>query len=155
MYKMHSRNFKTPKIKNMRRHRNNELRGTLNKHQSKTKNTINRHINELKKKIKNIKDKVNKDVENLRKKNQTQTQNTVEEPSSRLEQVQDRIIELKDKIEIKGKTKEMLVKQLKSCERNMQEFTNSIKRPNLRILISTSKNPCSFLLLLIFSLQQN
>jgi hypothetical protein len=27
----------------------------------------------------------------------------------------------------------MLVKQLKSCERNMQEFTNSIKRLNLRI----------------------
>jgi hypothetical protein len=33
----------------------------------------------------------------------------------------------KDKIEIKEKTEEMLVKQLKSCERNMQEFSNSIK----------------------------
>jgi hypothetical protein len=35
---------------------------------------------------------------------------------------------------IKGKTKELLVKQLKSCEKKMQELTNSIKRPNLRIM---------------------
>jgi hypothetical protein len=35
---------------------------------------------------------------------------------------------------IKGKTEELLVRQLKSCERNMQELTNSIKRPNLRIM---------------------
>jgi hypothetical protein len=33
-------------------------------------------------------------------------------------------------MEIKGKT----VKQLKTCERNIQELTNSIKRPNLRII---------------------
>jgi hypothetical protein len=37
-------------------------------------------------------------------------------------------------MEIKGNTKELLVKQLKTCERNMQEFTDSIKRPNLRIM---------------------
>jgi hypothetical protein len=37
-------------------------------------------------------------------------------------------------MEIKGKTEELLVKQLKSCERNMQEVTNTIKRPNLRIM---------------------
>jgi hypothetical protein len=48
---------------------------------------------------------------------------------SRLEQVEDRISELEDKIEIKEKT-ELLVKHLKSCARNMQD---SIKRPNLRI----------------------
>jgi hypothetical protein len=36
-------------------------------------------------------------------------------------------------MEIKGKTEELLVKQLKTCERNMKELTNSIKRPNLRI----------------------
>jgi chromosome segregation ATPase len=48
--------------------------------------------------------------------------------------VEYRISELKDKIEIKEKTEEMLVKQLKSCERNMQELTDSIKRPNLRIM---------------------
>jgi hypothetical protein len=35
---------------------------------------------------------------------------------------------------IKGKTEEQLVKQLKTCERNMQELTDSIKRPNLRIM---------------------
>jgi hypothetical protein len=35
---------------------------------------------------------------------------------------------------IKGKTEEILVRQLKTCERNMQEFTDSIKRSNLRIM---------------------
>jgi polyhydroxyalkanoate synthesis regulator phasin len=39
----------------------NELRGTLNKHQSETEDTINRKINELKRKIKNIKEEVTKD----------------------------------------------------------------------------------------------
>jgi predicted nucleic acid-binding Zn-ribbon protein len=48
--------------------------------------------------------------------------------------VEDRISELKDKIEIKEKTDELLVKQLKSCERNMQELRDSIERPNLRIM---------------------
>jgi chromosome segregation ATPase len=69
---------------------------------------------------------------NLRKKNQTETQNTVEGHYSRLEQEEDRISELEDKIEIKGKTEELLVKQLKTCKGNMQELTNSIKRTNLR-----------------------
>jgi septal ring factor EnvC (AmiA/AmiB activator) len=53
---------------------------------------------------------------------------------SRTEQSEDRISELKDKIEIKGKTEELLVKQLKTYERKMQELTNSIKRSNLRIM---------------------
>jgi hypothetical protein len=35
---------------------------------------------------------------------------------------------------IKGKTEELLVKQLKICERNMHELTDSIKRPNLKIM---------------------
>jgi hypothetical protein len=35
---------------------------------------------------------------------------------------------------IKGKAAELLVNQLKSCERNMQVLTNSIKKPNLRIM---------------------
>jgi hypothetical protein len=35
---------------------------------------------------------------------------------------------------IKGKTEELLVKQLKTCEKKMQEFTDCIKRPNLRIM---------------------
>jgi hypothetical protein len=48
--------------------------------------------------------------------------------------VEDRISELEDEMEIKGKTEMLLVKQLKSCKRNMQETTNSTKRPNLRIM---------------------
>jgi hypothetical protein len=35
---------------------------------------------------------------------------------------------------IKGKAKELLVRQLKSCERNVQELSDSIKRPNLKIM---------------------
>jgi septal ring factor EnvC (AmiA/AmiB activator) len=57
----------------------------------------------------------------------------VEGHSNRLEQVEDRISDLKDKIETKEKTEEILVKQLKSCKRYMQELTDSIKRPNLRV----------------------
>jgi hypothetical protein len=68
-------------------------------------------------------------LENLRRKNQTdileikipysQTKNTVEVYSSRLDQVEDRISDHEDKIEIKEKTDEVLVKQHKNCERNM------------------------------------
>jgi hypothetical protein len=67
---MFSRKFRTPKIKNMRRHRNkvHGFRDDLNKHQSETEDTIKREINELKMKIKNIKEKMTKDMENLRKK---------------------------------------------------------------------------------------
>jgi hypothetical protein len=50
---------------------------------------------------------------NLRKKNETEIQNTMDGHSSRLEQAEDRISELKDKMEIKGKTEELLVKQHK------------------------------------------
>jgi hypothetical protein len=35
---------------------------------------------------------------------------------------------------IKGKNKEVLVNQLMTCEKKMQELTDSIKRPNLRIM---------------------
>jgi hypothetical protein len=48
--------------------------------------------------------------------------------------VEVRLSELGEKMEIKGKTEELLVKQLKSYERNMQELTDSIKRPNLRFM---------------------
>jgi hypothetical protein len=37
-------------------------------------------------------------------------------------------------MEIKGKTEELLVRQLKTCGRNMQELTDCIKRPDLRIM---------------------
>jgi hypothetical protein len=35
---------------------------------------------------------------------------------------------------IKGKTEELLVKQLKTCEKKMQELTDFIKRSNLIIM---------------------
>jgi hypothetical protein len=54
-------------------------------------------------KLQNIKEEVTHGLENLRKKNQTETQNIVEDQSSRLEQAEDRFSELKDKIQIKGK----------------------------------------------------
>jgi hypothetical protein len=41
---------------------------------------------------------------------------------------------LKIKEKFKKKMEEMLVKQLKSSEKNMQELATSIKRPNLRIM---------------------
>jgi chromosome segregation ATPase len=59
---------------------------------------------------------------------------TMEGYSSKLEQAEDRISELEDEMEIKGKTEELLVKQLKTCEKKMQELTDTIKRPNLRIM---------------------
>jgi hypothetical protein len=48
--------------------------------------------------------------------------------------VEGRISELEDEMKIKGKNEELLVKQLKSCKKDMQELINSIKRPNLRIM---------------------
>jgi polyhydroxyalkanoate synthesis regulator phasin len=65
-------------------------------------------------KIDNIKEEITHDMENLTKKSETETQYTMEVHSSRLEQVDDRISELEDKMEIKGKTEEFLVKQLKT-----------------------------------------
>jgi hypothetical protein len=92
-----------------------ELKENFNKHQSETKDTIKREIHELKRTTQIIKEELNKDMENLTRKNQTeilevkspysQTKNSVEGHSSRLEQVEDRISELKDKIEIKEKQK--------------------------------------------------
>jgi chromosome segregation ATPase len=135
MYRRHSRNSKTIKTKNMRRHKTkSELIGALNKYQSETENTFYKKISELRMKIDNIKQELTHDMENLRKKNETEIQNTMEGHFSRQEQAEDRISELEDEIEIKGKTEELLLKQLKTCERNMQELTDSINRPNLRIM---------------------
>jgi DNA repair exonuclease SbcCD ATPase subunit len=106
----------------------------LYKHQCETKNTINREINELRMKIDNIKEEVTHDMGNLRKKNKTEMQNKMEGHSSRLTQAEDRISELKGDMVIKGKPEELLVRLLKTCERNMQEFNDSIKRPNLRLM---------------------
>jgi archaeosine-15-forming tRNA-guanine transglycosylase len=73
-------------------------------------------------------------MENLRQKNETEMQNKMEGQSSRIEQAEDRISELKNEKVFKGRTEELLVKQLKTCEKKMQELTDSIKRPNLRIM---------------------
>jgi uncharacterized protein YjaZ len=73
-------------------------------------------------------------MENLRKKNETELQNKMEGQSSKIEQTEDGISELEDEMEIKRKTEELLIKQLKTCEKKMQEVTDSIKRPNLRIM---------------------
>jgi chromosome segregation ATPase len=90
--------------------------------------------NELRLKIDNIKEEVTHDMKNLRKKNETEIQNKMEGHSSRLEQAEDRISELEDEMDMKGKTEELLIRQLKTSERNMQELTKCIKRPNLRIM---------------------
>jgi hypothetical protein len=105
----------------------NEIIGALNKHKSETENTINTEINKVRTKINNIKEVVTHDMENLRKKNETETQNTMEGHSNRLEQAEDRISELEDEMVIKGKTEELLVRQLKSCERNMQKLAEGEK----------------------------
>jgi Mg2+ and Co2+ transporter CorA len=73
-------------------------------------------------------------MENLREKNETELQNKTEGQSSRIEQTEDRISEVEDEMVIKGKTEEQLIKQVKTCEKKTQELTNSIKRPNLRIM---------------------
>jgi hypothetical protein len=65
-------------------------------------------MNELRTKIDNIKEETTQDMENLRKKNETELQNKMEGPSSRIEQTGDRIPELKDQMVIKGKIEELL-----------------------------------------------
>jgi hypothetical protein len=37
-------------------------------------------------------------------------------------------LRIEDEMVIKGKTEELLVRQLNTCERNMQKFKDSIKR---------------------------
>jgi hypothetical protein len=49
----------------------------------------------------------------------SETQSTMEGHSRRPEQAEDRISELEDKMEIKGKTEGLSVKQLKTCKRNI------------------------------------
>jgi hypothetical protein len=50
-----------------------------------------------------------------KKKNETEVQNKMEGHSSRIEQTKDQISELEDEMTIKGKSEELLVKQLKTC----------------------------------------
>jgi chromosome segregation ATPase len=58
----------------------------------------------------------------------------MEGQSSKIEKTENRISEFEDEMVIKGKTKELLVKQCKTCEKKIQELNDSIKRPNLRIM---------------------
>jgi predicted nuclease with TOPRIM domain len=120
----------------MRRHKKqiSELIGVLTKYQSETENTANRGINKLKMKIDNTIEEVTHDMEKLRKKNETEIKNTMECQSNRIKQAEDRISELEDEKKIKGITEELLLKQLTTCEKKMQELTDSIKRPNMRIM---------------------
>jgi hypothetical protein len=89
----------------------------LYKHQSERENIVNKQINELRTKIENIKEQNSQDMENLRKKNEKELQNKTEGQSSRIEQTEHRISELEDEMVIEGKTKELLLKQLKTCEK--------------------------------------
>jgi predicted nucleic acid-binding Zn-ribbon protein len=70
-------------------------------------------------KLDNIKEQVPQDMENLRKK-KTEMQNKMKGQSSRIEQAEDRISEHEDEMVVKGKTEELLVKQLKTCEKKIQ-----------------------------------
>jgi hypothetical protein len=58
----------------------------------------------------------------------------MEDHYSRLEQEEHRISKVEGKMVIRGKTEELVVKQLMTYERIMQELTYYIKRPNLRII---------------------
>jgi esterase/lipase len=84
-------------------------------------------------KIDNIKEEVTMTWKTSEKR-MKQKYKTMEGYSSRLEQAEDRNQELEEEMETKGKTEELLVKQLKTYERNMQKLTDSIKTPNLRIM---------------------
>jgi CHAD domain-containing protein len=55
---------------------------------------------------------------------------------------------------MKGKTKELLIKQLKTCEKKMQELTDSIKRPNLRIMVQAKGMPNIFSKIITENLSQ-
>jgi hypothetical protein len=94
-----------------------ELREKFNKYQSETKDTLERKIYELKRTAQIIKEELNKDVGNLRRKNQREileikspySQTNKQKngsPLQQVDQVEGRLSELQDKIEIKEKKKE-------------------------------------------------
>jgi recombinational DNA repair ATPase RecF len=107
MYRRHSRNSKTIKIKEYEKTQKqiNEIIGTLNKYQTETEITINREISELGAKIDNIKEEVTHNMENIRKKNETEIQNKMEGHSSKIEQTEDKSQNLKMKCQLKEKLK--------------------------------------------------
>jgi hypothetical protein len=83
----------------------------------KQRTRLIKEINEFRTKIDNIKEEMTQNIENLRKKNETELQNKMQGQSTKIEQTEDRISELEDEMVIKGKNKELLVKQLKTCEK--------------------------------------
>jgi type IV secretory pathway VirB4 component len=83
-------------------------------------------------KIDNIKEEVTHDMQNSEKKRNRSTKHS-ESPLQQTRTSRRQNLNLKIKWEIKGKTEEMLVKQLTTCKNYMQELTDSTKRPNLRI----------------------
>jgi hypothetical protein len=68
------------------------------------------------------------------KSSSSQIKNIVESHFRRLEQVEDRVLGLKDKTDIKENMGEYIDERLKSCEKNIQELCNCIKTPNLQIM---------------------
>jgi hypothetical protein len=94
--------------------------------------------------IKNDNTKYNIGVEQkygkLRKKNQTENLE-IKSPFS-LTKNTAKGIWLKHKIEIKEDTEEIIVKQLKSSETNMQKFNNAIKWTNLKIMGIEKEKRC-------------
>jgi hypothetical protein len=55
------------------------------------------------------------------------------------------------KCKLKKKTEELLLKQLKTCEGNIQELTDSIKGPNLRIVSIEEEKKCKQKKFVIYS----
>jgi orotate phosphoribosyltransferase-like protein len=99
----------------------------------KKKNMINKEINELRMKIDNIKGEETRIwIPQKKELNRNAKQNGRAIQQNRTSRRKN--LRIKDEMVIKGKTEELLVKQLKNCEKNMQELTDSIKRPNLRIM---------------------
>jgi archaeosine-15-forming tRNA-guanine transglycosylase len=78
---------------------------------------------------------VTQDIVNLRKKESYRNTKHIGRPLQQTRTNGRQISELKNNEKLKKKSEELLVKQLKSCEVNMQELTDSIKRPNLRIMV--------------------
>jgi phage shock protein A len=81
---------------------------------------------------------------NLRKKNQTETQNTMEGHSSTLEQAEDRISELEDKMEIKGETVSQTTQDLqkKYARTNLRRIQNGDSRAEADSVSSVNQKFC-------------
>jgi hypothetical protein len=71
----------------------------------------------------NIKDEVTQDMEKSQKKRTKQKCKTKRRPIQKTRTAEDRISELEDEMIVKGKIKELLVKQLKTCGK---KFKNSL-----------------------------